>query len=127
MRIRCLRKANNIARVIPLSISIILHVLKHENHITSVVIIQPHTTSDLSFNQSLSLLTYFSSQLLPHHAVLQELRSTLHGNMFPPITNTTHPHCFSLTLHLQASQQRSPSVTGPTQYLQMYNLKWWQS
>ena len=59
MRIGCLRKANNIARVIPLSINIIWHVLKLENHIASVIIIQPRTTSDLGFNQSLSLLTIF--------------------------------------------------------------------
>lgn len=55
----CLRKANNTARVIPLSINIILHVLKLENHIASVIIIQPRTTSDLGFNESLSLLTVF--------------------------------------------------------------------
>lgn len=45
VRIRCFRKTNNIARMIPLST--ILYVLKLENNITNVIVIQPCNTSDL--------------------------------------------------------------------------------
>lgn len=57
VRIRCLRKTNNIARMIPLST--ILYVLKLENNITNVIVIQPCNTSDLGFNKSLSILALF--------------------------------------------------------------------
>lgn len=98
----CLRKANNTAREWSPFLLILFYMFSNLKTTLQVLLSSNHHLR--SWLTSLwASWPYLSSQLLLHRAVLQEPWSALHGNMF---TLTTCPHCFSLTLHLQASQQK---------------------